>query len=320
MSWQDLLCEDEEKAYLWIGGRTVYGDGRSYKLKGPMPSEFGWYCFNVSGGRFITLASDEMVEPEFGWEDKYSQETGYLTGNRFIRDKAVAGRKGLSAFDVVNVADPVFFLERGLDLFERITCAHYEGKFYVYLRQEFLVGPEIEMRDAYHERKEAISCIPGVTPAMNLAYQSEVDRRLRQERHRERLRLKREEEERQRALEEQLGALRGLIGSGEARRQLAQIDFPEAAKAALAIGGAELLSARESYNEGEMVVQFRFRERRFECVCEKDTMRIIDSGICLQAGGVRGDTLLTLESLIPVIGEAIRTRRLHIYRHVDGGW
>jgi hypothetical protein len=47
---------------------------------------------------------------------------------------------------------------------------------------------------------------------------------------------------------------------------------------------------------------------------------VVDSGICLQdhRTGVKGDTRFTLESLPTVIGEAIRTGKLVVYRHVDG--
>jgi hypothetical protein len=101
---------------------------------------------------------------------------------------------------------------------------------------------------------------------------------------------------------------------------MAKLDFGEAARAALAIGGAELLDWRDSRSVGEAVVQFRFQHRRFECVCQKDTLRIVDAGICLtdHYTGVRGDTRFTLESLPPVIQQAVREGKLVVFRHVDG--
>jgi hypothetical protein len=65
-------------------------------------------------------------------------------------------------------------------------------------------------------------------------------------------------------------------------------------------------------------VQFRFARRRFECVVHRATLRVIDSGICLvdHATEESGDDRFTLESLVGVIDEAIRTGRLVVFRHV----
>lgn len=99
---------------------------------------------------------------------------------------------------------------------------------------------------------------------------------------------------------------------------MAKIDFEEAAKAALAVGGADYIDHRKAYRKGELVVRFRLDGRRFECTCN-DEMQIIDSGICLvdHESGDKGDTLFTLESLPAVIKQADREGKLHIYRHVD---
>ena len=100
-------------------------------------------------------------------------------------------------------------------------------------------------------------------------------------------------------------------------------DFATAAKAALKVSGSDFLDARSSANTGEKVVRFRFRHRRFECVVHAETLRVIDSGICLTAHydddefdpGVKGDAWLTLESLPGVIGQAIDQGKLVVYRH-----
>ena len=91
------------------------------------------------------------------------------------------------------------------------------------------------------------------------------------------------------------------------------------ARIALAISGAELLDHREGVHQGEMTIQYRFRNRRLECVCHRDTLRIIDAGVCLtDHRGETGDARFTLESLPPVIGQAMDERRLVIRRHIDG--
>ncbi|MEQ1501229.1 MAG: hypothetical protein ABMB14_03320 [Myxococcota bacterium] len=110
-----------------------------------------------------------------------------------------------------------------------------------------------------------------------------------------------------------------MIGSGEGRRELAADDFEAAARAALALSGAELLDHHPGYERGEQIVLFRFRGRRFECVADA-ALRIVDSGICLtdHHTGEKGDTRFTLESLPGVIGEAIDNDVLVVFRHPDG--
>jgi hypothetical protein len=113
--------------------------------------------------------------------------------------------------------------------------------------------------------------------------------------------------------------VRSFIASNTARsrRELARLNFPEAARMALAISGATFLSERDSYQRGNKVVRFDFRGRSFECECEQSTLRIVEAGICLTQGRERGDTRFTLESLPSVIEEAMRTGGLHVTRQLD---
>ena len=107
-------------------------------------------------------------------------------------------------------------------------------------------------------------------------------------------------------------------GTGAWRRALARRDFEAAAREALRLSGAELLDARPAYGRGEMIVQYRFRRRRLECVVDRATLRVSDAGICLtdEVTGERGDTYFTLESLPAVVGEAMDRSLLVVYRHV----
>ncbi len=83
--------------------------------------------------------------------------------------------------------------------------------------------------------------------------------------------------------------------------------------------GAEYLDHRRSYQPHEMIVRFRLDGRTFECTCYKDSLRIIEAGICLtnESTGYKGDDLLTLESLPGVIREAIDKGVLVIFRHME---
>jgi len=184
------------------------------------------------------------------------------------------------------------------------------------------LGPEDEVLQAFFEDSLNIyQCrdIKGVVPALDAAFRMEIWQKIEAERRRQELeRLRREEEER-RAREERRQALIANLGNAETRRELAKIDFGEAARAALAVGNAQYLDHRKAPRRGEMVVRYRLDRRRFECVCDERTLRIIDAGICLTSHttGVKGDTLFTLESLPSVVSEAIREDVLVVYRHVD---
>ena len=173
----------------------------------------------------------------------------------------------------------------------------------------------------------------GVTPALDAAFRMASWQRAEAERRRQEILEQQRLEEERRREEERLRELREKLGDGAGRRAAAVADFETAARAALAVGGAEYLDYRESRQRNEMVVRFKIpqlRNRRFECTCDRRTLRIIDSGICLTAhgydddedqdgfkAGTKGDTWFTLESLPSVVLEAEQQHRLVVYRNVD---
>jgi len=315
MGWQDLLVPDSDKRSLpWTGGRQVHERERTWTIHGKLPDEHGWYIFSVSGGRKAELNSEGDRPCDFG--DGHKLVKGYLVGDRIIPDDA---RVDPDPTKLIEQTAPVHIVEPGLDRFARASVAVTRGGL-VYVGQEFPQGAEAAVQMAYQDRKDSVDHVSGVTPALDLAFRWVSRQRLlaeEREREMERIRL---DEERKRAEAERMRQAMKDAGTGAGRRALAQRDFNAAAKAALKLTGAELLDARPSYNKREMVVQYRFRNRRLECVVDKDTMRVVDSGICLQDHhtGVKGDTRFTLESLPTVVGEAIQTGKLVVYRHVDG--
>jgi hypothetical protein len=217
---------------------------------------------------------------------------------------------------------PVLLVEPGLERFARavvIPLATETGLAYLYMRQEFPIGSETEVEIAYQDRLPSVEHIAGVTPALDLAFRWLSFQRVEQERREREEAARRAEEERKQAAADSLReALRNDTGVG--RRALAAIDFNAAARQALALSGAELLDTRPSPYPGEMIVQYRLQQRRLECVVDKTTLRVIDSGVCLtdERTGEKGDTYLVLESLPGVIAEALRLGRLVVYRHVPG--
>jgi hypothetical protein len=99
--------------------------------------------------------------------------------------------------------------------------------------------------------------IPNVIPALDLAFRFESRQRELAEQRALELQRQREEEERQRILAERREAIRRQIGSAAGRREMAQIDFDSAARAALAVSGAELITVREAPNQDEKIVSNR---------------------------------------------------------------
>jgi len=317
--WTQLIATPEPVSLPWLGGRALFGQGRTFKLVGDLPPEHGWHSFEVDGSRRIRWAGVEA------WADhdalmKAPTRCGYLVGNRFLPDDAPIV---LDPRRIVEQSLEVRLVEAGLGRFSRVRVARWGHTDWVYAQQEFPLGPEAAVLDAYLDRAASVTSVPHVTPALDLAFRFESWRRTDAEERRLLMELERQEAERREA--ERLMAEAEQLQFAEAmasvakRRGLIERDFAGAARAALAVGDAELLDVRDARTKTEKVVQFRFRKRRFECVVERSTLRIVDSGICLvdHGTGEKGDTYFTLESLPAVIQQAIDEGRLVVFRHAD---
>lgn len=303
MGWKDLLEQKDEAVVVpWCGGRSLQTNSRGWTIRGRLPREHGWYKFNVTT-RDAKLAEATEPNPEtLGYK-----VTGYLIGDRFIPDNTTVSPElaELTQFERINLVEP------GLDKFTRVKAGRTFGNGpLVYEGEEFPLGPEDDVLEAFLDDQTSVDFVADVSPALDCAFRYEVWHRADMRRIREEERILREKEERMRKIQE-------TLGDGALRRELALTDFGEAAKAALKVGGAEYVDHRASRRRDEMVVRFRHMDRRFECTCDALTLRIIDSGICLvdHATGEKGDTYFTLESLPPVISEAYGDRRLVQYRH-----
>jgi len=306
MSWRDLLqTEGETVTAPWVGGRSLRTFDRTWRIQGRRPREHGWWTFGVSG-RNVTLQGRGEADPDM-LKDRVS---GYLIGDRLVRDHVVVS----DPVTMLATFPRVHLVEQGLDRFERVVAGRFcEDGPLVYVEQDMPLGAEYEVLQAYQDRAETVDRISEVAPALDAAFRVETWHRAEVERRRQEERERREREERRRRIQEQLGDAVG-------RRELAAEDFGEAAKASLAVGGATYLDHRPARGGGdEMVVTFRLGEQRFQCTCSRTTMRVIDSGICLEdhGTGVRGDTRFTLESLPSVIREADRRGELVVLRHVS---
>ena len=188
----------------------------------------------------------------------------------------------------------------------------------VYSHQEMPLGPEDAVMAAYLDEADTVDHIPDVAPALDAVFRMEVWRRAEAEKHRQELERLWLEEEAKLAQEQRRKELVEKLGDGAGRREMAAVDFDQAARAALAVGGANFLDARKAHGRNEMVVKFRFQGQRFECTCDANSLRIIDAGICLQDHdtGEKGDTRFTLESFPAVLKQAIDEDKLVVWRHV----
>jgi hypothetical protein len=310
MGWRDLLAKEDETVVLpWVGGRLLRSTTRSWALD-KLPVEYGWYSFGLAGRAAVARMLVEPQPEQLGWSVK-----GYLVGDRLVPDNT---KVDPDPRRIVEFSECVHLLEVGLDRFVRVEAGRiYEGGPLVYKQQEMQLGPEDVVLEAFLDQHHSVADVKDVTPALDAAFRMETWQRAEADRRRQELeRLRQEEAERQ-AREERRRRLLGQLGDGASRRELAVIDFGAAAKAALAVGGAELLDHRLGQRRGEHVVRYRLDGRRFEAVCD-DNLRICSAGICLTSHetGEKGDTRFSLESLPAVVRQADREGVLVVLRHV----
>lgn len=309
MGWKDLLqTGDETLVAPWVGGRSLRSGDRSWTLQGRTPPAPGWHTFKLENRKARWQGATDA--PMGVLKD---QVRGYLVGDRLVPDGVRVDQSNLATS-----SERVHLIEPGLDRFVRVVAGRfYEEGPLIYEAPEFPLGPEDEVLEAFEDQKPNVNAVAGVPPALDMAFRLESFRREETERRRREEQERREREEQERLAAERRQHLIETLGDGTTRRAHAAENFEEAARAALAIGGAQYLSHRESAHQGEMVVRYRMLDRRLECTCDRNTLRIIDSGICLtdHATGEQGDTFFTLESLPSVVREAERDGVLVVYRH-----
>jgi hypothetical protein len=312
MGWQELLSQKEIVTVPWTGGRSLTHGARHWSIKGRMPTEHGWHEFEVDGSRKARWKG--AGEQDFAFDEGRKTVTGYLVGNYLLPD-------GVSVvLDPNTVTDQgveLHLISEDLDRFSRVVGVKAENGDCIFLREEFPLGPEDQVRAIFQDRGDSVVKIPELTPSLDLAFRWETLLRLNREEARRAAEAARIAAEAAAVAEARRAELAERLGTGAGRRALAQVDFEAAASAALATANATLLDHRRVRGRDEWVVKFRFMDRRFECTCDTN-LQIIDSGICLtdHNTGERGDTYFTLESLPTVMAQAINEHRLHIYRHV----
>lgn len=307
MGWRDLLQADDERLVApWVGGRSLQTFERTWRIEGRLPAEMGWHEFKVQARKARWSAQADA--PVDVLKDK---RRGYLVGDRFVPEGATRVSPDIAS--LVRDFERVFLIEPGLDRFMRVTAGRFfEDGPLIYEGQEFPLGPEMDVLQAFLNQASNLDDVQGVVPALDVAFRVESWRRAEVEKRRREEEERRKKEERRRKLQE-------AYGDGALRREVAKEDFGQAARAALGVGGATYLDHRKGYGRNEMVVRFRVGQGQYECTCHPQTLRIIDSGICLTDHDTneRGDTRFTLESLPGVIRQAHGHDRLVVFRHLD---
>ena len=317
-SWEKLLQGDDETIILpWVGGRELRSKDRVWSLVGKLPQEHGWQTFKLTG-RKATWASISEPQPEV----LRQKVRGYLVGDRLIPDGI---RVDPEPSRIHLYGERIHLVEPGLERFARVVAGRaYQNGPLVYESLEMPLGAEDDVLRAFEDQKTSVNDIKGVSPALDAAFRLEIWQRDEAEKRRVELERLRREEEEKRQVAERRRKLVEQLGDAAGRREMARVDFKEAARASLAVGGAVYLDHRVAHRRGEFIVKFRHLGRRFECVCD-ERLRIIDAGICLTAHydddsfeeGTKGDTFFTLESLPGVISQADREGKLVVFRHVN---
>jgi hypothetical protein len=312
MGWRDLLATKGETTTLpWTGGRSLHSASRKYKLE-RRPPEHGWYTFTIEGTK---ATAPEPADPDT--ELLGNVVVGYLVGDRLVPDGT---RIDPDPGKIVKFSEKVFLLPEELDRFSRVRAGRIypEGPL-IFLEEDFPLGPEEEVKDAYLDRKDTVTDIPGVVPALDAAFRMESFQRHQAEERRRELERRRAEEAARLERERKRQELIEKLGDGEGRRAMARAgDFRQAAEAALRVGGAEYLDHRQhgGRQSGEWLVTYKVGDERLQCVCDIN-LHIIDAGVCLVDHNTdeKGDTYFTLESLPAVIRQAIREHKLVKWRH-----
>ncbi len=267
-----LQSRDETLRLPYFTGHSVCDATRSYRLR-HTPASPGWYVF-ATAGRFLEIRGQIDPEPE-AW--KLKSLHGHFAQNRMITNDRHSRLYGI---------------EDGIARFAPVGAAvWYDGNLW-FTGEDFETEAEMAVRDAFEDEHSIVE-IKGVVPSLAQAFLLEsAQRELAREAV---LRAEREAEQ------------------AESARQLAewQRTIEGRIATALAHTGAQLVDWRDD-GPHRAVVRYKLGARKFECVIDKTSLQIIDSGICLDGT----DDELNLSSLPSAVQEAIDTGQLHVYRHV----
>lgn len=336
VDYRRFLAKSDRLTLPWLGGRRLDARDRRLLLDGPLPPKPGWYTFELKGRR-ATMLEPAEAPPLEGCE----RVRGWLRGDRLFREGGAQERVALMPEEEPPAFSPATARRWSDDvlLFEGLEFeSEVEGQLRSALPDRTplreVKGVAAPLRAAYGlalleglARERNLPMAPGeVRLSLGEVAEGGVEAgravldALAAERELARRELIELEERRRRALvagdvEAQREALRQLqarqavAAFGHQNRRAKGIE--ERAEEALLAAGARLESLRH-LRHGQLEIVFRYRDETFISIVDDVTLQVIDSGICL--GHPPRDDLVTLESLIGVIEEAMETGRLVILR------
>lgn len=340
VDYRKFLAKKELLELPYLGGAQLDAPDRRLRIAGEPPARLGWYRFEVSGR---TATVKEPCEP--GDLSALPKVRGWLRGDRLFRDGGAVEPVVLLPDEEPPMFSPVSTRRwpSGALIFEALEFeSEVEGTAREALGDRRPLG-EVKgvpapLRAAYGlavlervARDRNVRFAPqevrlelgpiadgGVPKAEEVLRALEAERALARREQAE-LEARRRRAMLQHDVEAQREAQREALRQEQADRAVYDLgrrnrpaDAPEErAEAALEAAGARMESIRRLGGE-RLEVVFRYGGERFISIVERATLQVIDSGICL--GHPPRDELVTLESLIGVIQEAMDTGRLVILR------
>jgi len=281
-------------------------DGRGWKVKYRLHP--GWYEWEGQGrkARNVRRLNNDAPEVFETLMDRYDDTVvakGYLIGDRFLHEgeEPRASLRRLSQ---------LFFLPP-TERFTEVEAILWPDTHWVFVEDLGLTPQSEEANRLFEgrEEEEAVKEIPVVSPRLLRAFRFESWIRSEAERRRA------EEEQRiQEEIRKADAAERARILEVERRVRMATLEGR--VREALHSMGARFTSARDSLLKTEAVVRYQYRGKRLECVVRKETLGIVDAGICLtdHRTNRKHDARLTLRALVTVVDEAINTQQLVVWR------
>jgi hypothetical protein len=336
VDYRRFLAKSEAVDLPYLGGAYVDAKERRLTLTGARPPRHGWYRFEVVGRNATMKAPCDP--PAL---DALPRVRGWLRGDRLFRDGGVIEQVHLIPEEEPPAFSPISarrwptgaLIFEGLEfeseaegavreaLGDRRSLADVKG-VPAPLRSAFglslleRVARDENVRFVPQEVRMALGPIGdgGVPKAQEVLRALEAERALARrewaelEARRQRAALA-EDVEAQRAILRQQQANQAVHDLGRRNRPAGTVE--ERAEAALDAAGARMETLRR-LGRDQLEVVYRYGGERFISIVDAITLQVIDSGICL--GHPPRDDLVTLESLMGVIQEAIDTGRLVILR------
>jgi hypothetical protein len=319
MSYHKFLGKTETLVLPHFGGVFVEARGRRLRLDAPLDP--GWWQLEIKGRKATAIGP---ADTESSALENLPIVRGHALGDRLVRNGAVA--------------EPIFFLPAdqpapfaplrartwptGQLLFEAVD---FEGEAEETVRRALedqrpihdVRGISATLRAAYGfavaldvARRLQVPISPAEIAGRIVEFAERADGRAIAETMIRGIAREREEEFRASQERRRMQTVRGRAEKiAEERAARGGVDAEERADAALSGAGASLLNSR-SLSGGRLEVTYRLRGERFITIVERDTLRVVDAGVCL-AGA---DQMVTLESLPGVILQAIAESRLVITR------